>query len=102
MKIVRLLNSILVFIETTLLCILLFLIGTYIIFNGEEKTGTLVTVLTLTFFVLSLVFSGLLARKIYFYLDNKTIRTNIIFLIALLIIVACTMLFFNLSSYILS
>lgn len=101
MKVFKIFSSILSFIEINLLFFLIFTVGNYLIFRGEEKTGTLVTIVTVSFFILSIITSIIIARKILLYLENKTIKTNVIFFIAMLAITISTMLLFNLSSYIL-
>ena len=101
MKVFKIFSSILSFIEINLLFFLIFTVGNYLIFRGEEKTGTLVTIVTVSFFILSIITSIIIARKLLFYLKNKTIKTNVIFFIAMLAITIGTILLFNLSSYIL-
>ena len=55
MKVFKIFSSILSFIEINLLFFLIFTVGNYLIFRGEEKTGTLVTIVTVSFFILSII-----------------------------------------------
>ncbi len=101
MKTLKISISIFTFIEINLLFILTFLVSNYVIFNGEEKSGTLVTIITLIFFVLSIFFSVIVARKIYRYLNAKTSKINYIDLLMILTIITGTMSLINIFSYIL-
>jgi nitrogen fixation/metabolism regulation signal transduction histidine kinase len=80
MKTIRLVNSILIFIELSLLFTIMFAIGAFVIFDGEEKSGTLVTVGILSYFLFCLVLSLVIARKLYAFLEKRTARMNFIFL----------------------
>lgn len=102
MKVIRIFSSLLSFIGINLLFFLIFTVSNYLIFRGEEKTGTLVTVVSISFFILSIITSSIIARKINLFLKNKTAKTNIIYFIMMLVIIVGTMLLFNLSRYIIS
>lgn len=102
MKTLRIVSSILTFIESNMLFIFIFSLINYIIFNGEEKSGNLVTIITISFFVLCITASSLISRKIYIYLKRNTLKRNLISFIIILVTLIGTMLLFNLSSYIIS
>jgi hypothetical protein len=100
MKVIKIFSSILSFIEINLLFFVIFAVSNYLIFRGEEKTGTIVTIVTVSFFILSIVASSLITIRIYQYLKSKSIKTNMIFFIVVVVVFIGTMLLFNLSSYI--
>ena len=65
MKVFKIFSSILSFIEINLLFFLIFTVGNYLIFRGEEKTGTLVTIVTVSFFILSIITSIIITNCKY-------------------------------------
>ena len=81
MKYIKVLSLVLFFIELNLLFTLLFLTINYILFEGKELSGTLVTIATIAFVLLSLFFSSVITRRIHLYLKadkNKTVAFVII------------------------
>lgn len=100
MKAIRIFSSIISFIEINLLFFLVFTVSNFLIFGGEEKTGNLVTIVTICFFVLSIVASSLMTRRISLYLKNKGFKTILTYFIVALLSFVLIMLLFNITSYI--
>lgn len=101
MKVIRIFSSILIFIEINLLSLLVFIICNYLLFKGEEKVGTMVTIITTSFFILSIILSSFLARRMYLYLKDKSDKRSIVIFIIALVAFIGTISLFNLSAYIL-
>jgi len=102
MTIIRLLSSTLLFIGINLFLILIFSISNFVILGGKEKTGTFITLVTVFFLIFSIVCSGFITRKYYLHLKEQNFTSILFISIIVLAVIICTMLFFNLTSFVLS
>lgn len=77
---------------------MIFSATTYVLLDGEEKSETLVTVLTVTYFVIMIISSLFFTRKIHYFLSRKNLKTNIIYLAIVGLTLCVTMLFLNIGA----
>jgi hypothetical protein len=100
MKAIRILSTIISFILINILFLLVFMVSTFFIFGGEEKTGNLVTIITICFFVLSIIASISMTKRINLYLNKKGFKTNVTYFIVALLIFVSILQLVNLTSYV--
>lgn len=94
--IIRTFSAILVFIEVLLLTAIVFMLSNYLIHDGQEKTGTAVTVFTLCFFGVGVILSIKATKKIFSYLlSEKSIRELLLYLLIMVVLVTSSFISFG-------
>ena len=98
-KAVRIFNVLFSFIELNLLFLLIIIMSSYLLFNGREKDGTIVTLLSIIFFILSISVSAIITKRINLFLWCKSVKLNMIYFVIILLSLIFTLLLFGLSNY---
>jgi hypothetical protein len=83
----RLTTSILAFLDTLLLGLVVFMLNTYLVTGGTEMSGPTVTIIITTFLVADICLSAFVARKVYGQLGKKREHTSAYFVIALIVLI---------------
>jgi hypothetical protein len=89
MNVLKIFLSVICFGETLLICLLTFIGATYFLFGGKESTGSLVVIISISAFILSVVIAGFAAVKLSLmtkYWSNRTIV--FVFFLATLLLIA--------------
>jgi hypothetical protein len=77
MKIVVVINSILVGLLISVIMLVVFLIGTFLIFSGHEQSGSMVNFVTVVYFVVAILLGLFVSRKFYIYTKEKSSSFNL-------------------------
>lgn len=89
MRLLRILLSMICFCGGLLICAIVFIGATYFILGGKKSTGSLVIIVSISSFILSVVISGFAAVKLFLMTKDWSSRTNVVvFILALLLMIA--------------
>lgn len=90
MKLIWAVNSFLSFLLTMLTSTVAFLLASYVLFDGKEQSGKVVTVSVAIISLLILAISIYAGRQSYKFVRRKTFAMNAAFLLALvLLLIGC-------------
>jgi hypothetical protein len=99
MKIIQFTCAILTFINVFLIFWIVFFMINFLLLRGEEKTGIIVTAITIGVLLLNIIISLYISNKVYLNIQKKTTNANVIFLISLMLLMIIIISSLSLPTY---